>query len=230
MNAKPYLRAIIAASIFYGPVVIIAESSTQTLSEPTEINGVPCQVEVETNANDVITSCTLSRDYAISGNVLPRGTRVLFSDTGALTRCKLGRETVLSGVDLPSNSWVTFDVQGHMQTCGLAADTVIQGHLCKAGADVYCPWFFPDGKLSLAWLAKDEEIDGVPCAKVSIGKEFLVALRVVHWEPVTMFYHDGRLRHAMLSHDATIQGHVFKKGDVVDFSPDGKLELQTQSM
>lgn len=228
MRAKHFLRGITAVSILYCAVGMMAAAKTQILEKPTEVQGMPCQGKVELNAHGGITSCTLSRDHVISGNLLPIGTRVVFSDAGALQRCKLGRDATVSGVTLPGNSTVFFNAQGQMDMCGLPTDTMIQGHLCKAGADAWCPEFYPDGKLRVAWLARDEEIDGVPCASASLGKEILRLVGVRAGKPIARFYHNGRLQYAMLARDATIQGHAFRKGESIDLSPDGKLDLRTQ--
>jgi hypothetical protein len=44
------------------------------------------------------------------------------------------------------------------------------------------------------------------------------------------FYENGHLQQGMLAHDATIQGHAFKKGDLVSMTPDGRVDLTAKPL
>jgi hypothetical protein len=44
------------------------------------------------------------------------------------------------------------------------------------------------------------------------------------------FHDNGHLQQAMLSRDVTLQGHSFKKGDVINLDPDGKVDLKAKKL
>lgn len=109
-----------------------------------------------------------------------------------------------------------------------AKDMVIQGHVCKKVDDGIGHYLYADGKLCGIWLKQREMIDGLPCT--SSGNLITMPLRAAlsGTERMAWFYKDGHLKQAMLSRKFTIQGHAFKKGDVVCLGPDGKLDLKAQ--
>ena len=82
---------------------------------------------------------------------------------------------------------------------------------------------YPDGSPKIIWLARDEIIQGLPCARFEwFGDVFGGASDVV-------FYPNGTLKHAKLSRDATVQGQELRKGDHVLFDRNGKLVSAPQS-
>jgi hypothetical protein len=44
------------------------------------------------------------------------------------------------------------------------------------------------------------------------------------------FYDDGHLQQAMLSQDFSLQGHSFKKGDVISLGPDGQVDMNAKKL
>ena len=105
--------------------------------------------------------------------------------------------------------------------CFLPHNTKIQGLLCRG--DKHRGWetvFYVNGKLALAWLAKPEDIQGVPCASASFWTELFGRNAAVS------FHANGKLARCKLARDATIDGHAFKKGDHVRFDSKGKLILE----
>ena len=44
------------------------------------------------------------------------------------------------------------------------------------------------------------------------------------------FYDNGRLQRAMLSRDAVIQGHTFKRGDIIRLRRDGTVDLTAPTL
>jgi hypothetical protein len=77
--------------------------------------------------------------------------------------------------------------------------------------------FHPNGQLHTAWLARDEIIQGIPCAK------YRFMSRLFGGGERTLFDENDRLRFCTLSDGVTIAGQVLKKGDKVMFDKDGKL-------
>ena len=105
--------------------------------------------------------------------------------------------------------------------CFLPRNTEIQGILCRG--DRHRGWetvLYVNGKLLKAWLARTEEIQGVPCMKATFWTEFLGGDAAVY------FHSNGKLAKCKLARDVTINGHRFKKGDHVCFDSEGKLILE----
>ena len=94
---------------------------------------------------------------------------------------------------------------------------MIQGHLCLGTGHGFMTGFHPNGKLKLAWLAEDEIIQGIPCAKY----RFMSGL--FGGGERTLFDENGRLRYCRLSRAITLEGQTLKKGDEVRFDSEGKL-------
>jgi hypothetical protein len=148
---------------------------------------------------------------------------VEYYQNGKLTSCTLGREDTLSGQPLPAGTVVHLTTDGYLDWCFLQQNTEIQGHLCRGEGHGFMTGFHPNGQLKTAWLAQDEIIQGIPCAKF----QFLTAL--LGWiedsgkDGSTRFDENGLLRYCALSKDFTIDGQRFKRGDAMWFDKDGKL-------
>jgi hypothetical protein len=136
---------------------------------------------------------------------------------GRLKSCTLGREDTISGQPLPPGTVVNLTPEGYLDWCFLQENTVIQGHLCRGSGHDFMTGFHPNGKLKTAWLAQDEVIQGIPCAKYSFMSG------VFGGGERTLFDESGRLRYCRLSEATTIEGQELKKGDEVRFDKDGKL-------
>jgi hypothetical protein len=136
---------------------------------------------------------------------------------GKLKSCTLGRDDTVSGQPLAAGTIVNLTPEGDLDWCFLQEDTMIQGHLCRGSSHGFMTGFHPNGKLKTAWLARDEVIQGIPCAKFS----FMSGL--FGGGERTLFDEKGRLRYCRLSRATTIDGQTFKKGDEVRFDKDGKV-------
>ena len=110
-----------------------SKKTDETFVQPTDVQGVSCS-------------------YAV------------YNESGGLKSCVLAREDTLSGQPLPEGTIVFFTDKGVMERCFLPKDTEIQGHRCKGDKDNWETGFYPNGNLKLAWLACEETIQGVPCA------------------------------------------------------------------
>ncbi len=161
--------------------------ATVKAGQVVEVQGVPCAGGIEHYKNGKLEFCTLARTSTLSGQSLQAGTGVHFTTDGVF-------------------DW-----------CFLQHDTRIQGHLCRGSGHGFITGFHPNGKLRHAYLAEDEVIDGIPCARF----RFLAA--VFGGGGGTSFHENGRLERAALSEDFVIEGHSFRRNDVVSFDPDGKL-------
>jgi hypothetical protein len=258
MTAHHLLRGLIAVSILYGPISMMGAAKTQILTEPTEVQGLPCQGKVELSDNGRIVCCTLSRDYTVAGYSLPAGTTVRFSRSsqvesfilgkqaaiegfilpagsemriGWAYTCMLFGDAVIRGVSLPAGSTIFFKTPKGWESevpntwhCWLPKNTMIQGHLCSSKEDGCGVIFYPSGKLRAAGLAKDEEIDGVPCT--SSHNPFRMGMRVIFYglDVRAWFYESGHLAQGMVSRACRIGGRNFKPGDIVCLTPEGTLD------
>lgn len=136
---------------------------------------------------------------------------------GRLKSCTLGREDTIAGQPLAPGTVVNLTPEGYLDWCFLQENTVIQGHLCRGSGHDFMTGFHSNGKLKTAWLAQDEVIQGIPCAKYSFMSG------VFGGGERTLFDESGRLRYCRLSEAATIEGQKLKRGEEVRFDKDGKL-------
>lgn len=200
-DVTPRLRTIVFGSLAAGAAVIFAlllifggrnePVTSRTAAAPpgevVDIQGISCTGSVE------------------------------YYQNGKLKSCTLGREDTLSGQPLPPGTVVTLKPDGSLDWCFLQENTMIQGHLCRGSGHDFMTGFHPNGKLKTAWLAEDEVIQGIPCAKY----RFMSGL--FGGGERTLFDETGRLRYCRLSEAITIQGQHLKKGDEVRFDKEGQL-------
>ncbi len=168
-------------------------TTTAKAGEIVEIHGVPCAGMIDTYANGNLESCTLARDATVNGQVLPAGTVV------------------------------TFTPEGGFDWCFLQQDTEIQGHLCRGQGHEFMTFFHPNGALRLAYLAQDEVIDGIPCARF----RFLAAI-FGGGGGGTHFHDNGRLKRAALAEDHVIEGKTFKRKTVIELDEMGRLVTEEE--
>ncbi len=147
---------------------------------------------------------------------------VEYYQDGKLTCCTLAYEDTLSGQPLPAGTVVHFSPEGHFDWCFLQQNIVIQDHLCLGSGHGFMTGFHPNGQLETAWLAQDEIIQGIPCAKY----RFMSVL--FGGGERTLFDENGRLRYCTLSANITIESQNLKKGEEVRFDQDGKLVRSEQ--
>jgi hypothetical protein len=225
MKTERILLWLAATFFLCGPLGALAGEKTENLAQPTEIQGLPCQGRVNYFENGQIQDCTLARAHTLMGQLLPAGTEILFTPSGGIWNYLLGRDATISGQPLPAGSRVFgADMLGRVRFWP-SRDILIQGHLCKAVDDGIGHYMYPDGKLCAIWLKQDEVIDGVYCTSSANMLTMPLHVLFLGTERMAWFYEDGRLRQAMLSRDCTVQGHAFKKGDVISMDPEGKLDL-----
>ncbi|MFI5335704.1 MAG: hypothetical protein ACHQ5A_02910 [Opitutales bacterium] len=200
-------------------------AESQNLPAPAEIQGLPCQGTVRFFANGRIAFCTLSRDQKIGDLLLPAETEVAFTPTGEWCEMLLGADATVFHLRLPAKSRVFAACRFGYPSIWPAHDMVIQGQLCTARDDGIGHYLYPSGRLRGVWLKKATVIDGVPCT--SSPNPITMPFRVLFFGTVRMawFHENGRLQQAMLARGCTIQGHAFKKGDIISLSPEGNLEF-----
>ena len=206
MNAKRFL-GIVAVSILCGPVGVMAAAKTQTLTEPTEIQGVPCQGKVELSEKGRIMFCTLAREHTVAGCSLPTGTAVCFNEIGEVESCVLGQQATIEDFILPVGSKVMFRgkpwTSNRAVNCVILRDTVIRGVPLPANSTVLFwtnpPWTGKglDREVAGTWdcyLPKDTPLQGHLCR--STGNDGFGDI----------LYPSGKLRAVGLAQDEEIDG------------------------
>ncbi|RKX26212.1 MAG: hypothetical protein DRP45_04100 [Candidatus Zixiibacteriota bacterium] len=158
----------------------------------------------------------VSKEYTEIEGIAAVGPFDYYRD-GKLQSCTLARLDTLSGQPLPAGTVVHLTRDGALDWCFLQQDTEIQGHLCRGESHGFMTGFHPNGQLKTAWLARDEVIQGIPCAK------FRFMSSLFGGGDATRFYDNGQLSFCTLSEDATIEGQKFEKGDPVRFDENGTL-------
>jgi hypothetical protein len=124
-------------------------------------------------------------------------------------------------IPFAAGTGIHFTPSGVFDWCFLQEDTEIQGYLCRGDGHGFMTMFHPNGQIQTAWLARDQVIQGVPCAKF----RFLSAVfNPLHGKNGNTSFHDnGQLAYCELSENFTIEGQKFRRGDAVKFDQDGKL-------
>jgi hypothetical protein len=170
-------------------------------------------------------SCTLAGPYVAGEHRLPPGSAVWFREDGSLRMSRLGADAPVSGQVLPTGTVLHFRPGNLLRHFWLPADTELQGHLVRSQSDGAGNRLHPNGRLLAIWLARDEDIDGVPCT--SSGNPFRMGLGVIRLgtQRMVWFHDSGRLQQAMLSRDVELQGHRFEKGEVISLTPEGRIAL-----
>jgi antitoxin component YwqK of YwqJK toxin-antitoxin module len=140
---------------------------------------------------------------------------VEYYSNGKLKTCTLARGDTLSGQPLAEGTVVTFTTDGVLDWCFLQKDAEIQGHLCKGQGHGWMTCFYPSGKLKLAWLGRDEIIQGIPCAEYSFWADAFGG------GAGTYFHENGNLKRCKLARDLAIGGRALKKGTWAAFDEKG---------
>jgi len=189
------------------------------------VEGVPCSGKIEFYDGGRLKRATLSRDHEIAGNALPAGTRVSFLEDGRLRECHLDAAgAVLSGRPLPKGTEVIFDGNGRLRNCLLPEDTLIEWHLCRGQGNNWSTGFHPNGRLRLAWLARDEDIQGVPCMSTG-GVLRTIGKALARRNQGGVFFHEnGNLSSALVARDCVVQGRAFKRGELIRLDRDGNVQ------
>ena len=218
----PFLMGVGMALALVFPLV---GDVVRKLATPEVVDGLPCEGRLEMHPNGRVKSAVLSREHEIAGNVLPAGTRVVFHEDGRPRNRQLrAAGAVLSGRPLPKGTAVWFDGDGRLRNCLLPEDTLIEGHLCRGKGDNWSTGFHPNGHLRLAWLARDEEIQGVPCLAAAGVLRTIGKALVGRDQGAVSFHPSGSLAGALIARDCTIQGRAFKRGERIRLDRDGNVQ------
>jgi hypothetical protein len=169
----------------------------RTLREPETIDGVRCQDYAWVREGGGLDGCFLAGDQTIDGRPLPAGTRV------------------------------ALDREGHLDWVFLPATTEIAGHRCRGGGHDFMTGFHPGGALRLCWLAEDEEIQGIPCSKVTGIGEMWRGLFSRGRHGGVYFHPDGKLASCRLSRDVTLGDSRYEAGSRVEIDGEGRATAGT---
>jgi hypothetical protein len=155
---------------------------------------------------------------------MPNGSFVTFFKSGFPGMCTLSREASFNGLLLPANSKVMYNIYGQKIGFWLAEKRSIQGVMIAHSWDGIVNKVHKNGKLKAVWLAEEQEIEGVPCT--SSMNIFIYGMKAMHYgtKRMAFFYDNGKLQQAMISKDIEIQGINFKKGELICFDKEGKID------
>lgn len=177
-------------------------------------------------------SCQVSQAFMVGNIQIPSSSDISFRPNGDVGSAWLGKDGTVYGQPLPAGTALHFRKGDQLWSFWLPKGTVtvLQGHLVEGQDDGAGIRLHRNGKLLAIWLAQDEVIEGVPCT--SSGNPFRMGLTAARLGTQRMaFFHDnGHLQQAMLSQDITLQGHSFKKGDVISLDGDGKVDLNAKKL
>jgi hypothetical protein len=160
---------------------------------------------------DLLTRRVLKAPEVISGVMCgeTRGASAAFYPSGALESCPLARDTALGWHRLSAGTWIYLTEAGELRRAWLPRDTWLDGHVCRGTG--YKGWsveFHENGRLSVCFLARVEEIDGVPCEKGTFWKE-------LRGSTMVRLSDAGVLRQCKAARDFTLDGIRYRKGQRV---------------
>lgn len=203
-----------------GAMVVLAPANRHALQ-----SNLPCVDKATLHRNGTVKHCRLASEHRFGVQLLPAGSDVYLLETGVPERIVLGAGAAFNGQVLPAKATVFLERDGRLRSFWLPEDAVIQGHRIPGQEDRRGNRLHPNGTVRAVWLVGDQEIDGIPCT--TSGNVFRMGLRVIRLGSRRMawFYDNGRLQQAMLSRDAVILGHAFKKGDIISLRRDGTVDL-----
>ncbi len=146
---------------------------------------------------------------------------VEYYESGKLMHCSLAVDDTLSGQPLAAGTGVHFTEEGVFEWCFFRSDTFIQGYLCRGRGHGFMTQFHPNGEIETTYLAKDQVIQGIPCAKFRFLSAVFNGFHNKHGN--TSFHDNGQLRYCELSENFTIEGKRFRRADAVRFDRNGML-------
>jgi len=230
-NSTTKRNAIKHSNRFFILFVFVAIINSISCSQSSEsyntehiIQGIPCKGDVNYFFNHKLRRCTLSKDYTYDGFTMPSGSLLYLFKSGTPEICEISREASFNGLLLPANSKVMYNIYGQKTGFWLAEKRSIQGVMIAHSWDGITNKVHKNGKLKAVWLAEEQEIEGVPCT--SSMNIFIYGMKALHYgtKRMAFFYENGKLQQAMISKDIEIQGISFKKGELICFDKEGKID------
>lgn len=228
------MRTLVALVLY---LICSGAASFQTL-EPTRQSSdkaaqvAQCANRIKYYKDGKPSSCQVSQAFMVGNIQIPSGSDISFRPNGEVGIAWLGIDGTVYGQPLPAGTALHFGKGDQLRHFWLPKETVtaLQGHLVKGQDDGAGSRLHPNGKLLAIWLAQDEVIEGVPCT--SSGNPLRMGLTAARLgtQRMVWFHDNGHLQQAMLSQDVTLQGHSFKKGEVISLDPDGKVDLNAKKL
>ena len=221
--------ALVSSLLCAGMAWADASEPTATLAEKSA--GAPqCASQVKHYQDGQPSSCQVAKPFLVGAIQIPSGSNITLRPNGEVGSAWLGTDSTVYGQALPAGTVLHFGEGVRLRHFWLPRDMVLQGHLVKGQDDGAGARLHPNGKLLAIWLVQDEVIDGVPCT--SSGNVLRMGFGVISLgtQRMAWFYDNGHLQQAMLSQNVTLQGHSFKRGDVVSLSLDGKVDLSAKKL
>ena len=224
-------KAIALLACLFCTGMALGQSTELAGASPnSSVQVAPCASQVKYYPDGKPSSCQVSQAFLVGNIQIPSGSDIALRPNGEVGSAWLGKDGTVYGQALPAGTALHFGDGDRLRHFWLPRDTVLQGHLVKGQDDGAGSRLHPNGKLLAIWLAQDEVIDGVPCT--SSGNVLRMGFGVIRLgtQRMAWFYNNGRLQQAMLSQDVTLQGHSFKKGDVISLGLDGKVDLNAKKL
>jgi hypothetical protein len=142
---------------------------------------------------------TLDQPAVIQGYGCAKGHAWFFGD-GHLARCTVERKTAFAEISIPPGSIIALLPDGNPDFVQMSHDAPVRDFVCQGGGllgpgEGSVVSFYSSGKLKLCFLARDQEVQGIPCSKGG----FLASLH--GQDPGLQFYESGKVHSCRLSRD-----------------------------
>lgn len=121
------------------------------------IHNFPSLGKITYYKSGAVESICLSKDFALSIGVIPRGSKVFFNNDGSLLRLESNKTINIYGADFiatEKRQMLFYPETETLKSAYLSVDSVILGVPCKASkaTPVY---FYPNGKIKSCKLSKN---------------------------------------------------------------------------
>ena len=114
----------------------------------------------------------------------------------------LANDFTIAGNIFPEKTTVFLTEEGTLQQVYLSKDQMIQGYQCTGGNMKEATGFYPSGKLRFFFPHQDTKVGDIMCKGGALKGIYL--------------YETGDLQKAYAAGDITINGKIYKDGDLIE--------------
>lgn len=138
-------------------------------------------------------------------------------DAARGTWCTLLQADTVMGRQFAAGTNLRYDPSGVLRYFVLKQPTVVDGWWLAGGSSGPHHEVYANGTPRMFWLARSQDIQGIPCRAMSFWTE------IIRQSSAVLFYPNGHLQRCRTAREVTIQGQRFGPGALVRMSDAGVL-------
>lgn len=133
------------------------------------------------------------------------------------TVCTLAHDDTVVGHRMPAGTRLHYDTLKVLDYFIYAQDGAFEGLELRGTRDGPFQFLYPDGTPKQLWLARTQDVQGVPCRPISFWTEIARRSSAVYFHP------GGRLKACRVGREVRIQGVTFRRSERVELDAVGQL-------